>query len=176
MALRAARPVHESATPPVVAEGAPIGSPGSAHPAALAVAWSGSEEPVAAIVEPEPVAAIAKSEPVTVVVEPETLHLAMTRLVPACERVMAEAAGPRLRPQVPPVGAIVAHHLSAVAQDDAEAERGPRVPVRQIRPVRLGRRFADREGAERGREQKVPTHGCLPTSFRKHVSSLHHVV
>jgi hypothetical protein len=131
---------------------------------------------VAAIVEPESVAAIAKPEPVTVVVEPEPLHLAMPRLVPARERVMAEAAGPRLRPQVPPGVVIVTHYLSAVAQDDAEAERGSRIAVRHIRPVRLGRRLADREGAERGREQKVPTHGCLPTSFRKRASSLHHVV
>jgi hypothetical protein len=109
-------------------------------------------------------------------VEPETLHLAVPRLVPARERVMAEAAGPRLRPQVPPVVAIVTHHPGAITQDDAEAERGARVPVRHIRPVRLGRRLADRQGAEGGREQKVPTHGCLPTSFRKRASSLHHVV
>jgi hypothetical protein len=119
---------------------------------------------------------IAKPEPVAAVVEPETLHLAMPRLVPARERVMAEAAGPGLRPQVPPVVVIVPHHLRAVAQDDAKAERGPRIPVRHVRPVRLGRRLADRQGAEGGREQKVPTHGCLPTSFRKRASSLHHVV
>jgi hypothetical protein len=116
--------------------------------------------------KPEPVAvAIVDPEPVAAVVEPETLHLAMPRLVPARERVMAEAARPRLRPQVPPEVVIMTHYLSAVAQDDAEAERGPRIPVRQIRPVRLGRRLADRQGAEGGREQKVPTHGCLPTSF-----------
>jgi hypothetical protein len=133
----------------------------------FAVAWPGGEEPGAAIVESELVAAI---------VEPEALHLAMAWLVPARERMMAEAAGPRLRPQVPPVVAIVTRHLRAVAQDDAEAERGPRIPVRHIRPVRLGRRFADREGAKGGREQKVPTHGCLPTNFRKRASSLHHVV
>ena len=122
---------------------------------------------MAAIVEPEPVAAVVEAEP---------LHLAMPRLVPARERLMAEAAGPGLRPQEPPVMAIVTHDVGAVAQDDAEAERGARVPVRHIRPVRLGRRLADRQCAKRGRDQKVPTHGCLPTSFRKHASSLHHVV
>ena len=131
----------------------------------------------AVIVKPEPVAvAIVKPEPVAAIVEPETLHLAMPRLVPARERVMAEAAGPRLRPQVPPGVVIMTHHLGAVAQDDAEAERGARIPVRKVRPVRLGRRLADGQGAEGGREQKMPTHGCLPTGFGKRASSLHHVV
>jgi hypothetical protein len=167
LALRAPRSVHEPATRPIVAECAPIGSPGSTHPAPCAVSWTGGEEPVAvAIVKPEHVAAV---------VEPEALHLAMSRLVPARERGMAEPAGPRLRPQVPPV-VIVTHHFGAITQDDAEAERGPRIPVRHIRPVRLSRRLANRQGAEGGREQKVPTHGCLPTSFRKRASSLHHVV
>jgi hypothetical protein len=163
VALRAAWSVHESATPevvaecapimaPVVAETAPIVAPGSAH--LFAMSGTGGEEPVAAaIVRPEPVAAaIVKPEPVATVVEPETLHLAMPRLVPARERVMAETAGPRLRAQVPPGVAIVPHHLSAVAQDDAEAERGAHVPVRKVRPVRLGRRLADGQGAEGGGE------------------------
>jgi hypothetical protein len=110
---------------------------------------------------------IAKPEPVAAVMEPEPLHLAMPWLVPARERVMAEAAGPRLRPQVPPGVAIVTHHPGAITQDDAEAERGARVTVCHIRPVRLGRRFADREGAKGGSKQQVPTHGCLPTSFGK---------
>ena len=68
------------------------------------------------------------------------------------------------------------HHLVAITQDDAEAERGARIPARQVRPVRLGRRLADGQGAEGGREQKLPTHGCLPTSFGKRAPSLHHVV
>ena len=131
----------------------------------------------AVTVEPEHVAvATVKAEPVAVFVKPETLHLAMPRLVPARERVMAEAAGPRLRPQVAPGVVIMAHHLGAIAQDDAETERGARTRAPKVRPVRLGRRLADRQGAEGGREQKVPTHGCLPTSFRKRASSLHHVV
>jgi hypothetical protein len=131
----------------------------------------------AAIVKPEPAVAIVKSEPVAVtIVKSETLHLAMARLVPARERRMAEAAGPRLRPQVPPVVAIVTHRLVAIAQDDAEAERGAYIPLRQVRPVRLSRGLADGQGAEGGGEQKVPTHGCLPTSFGKRASSLHHVV
>jgi hypothetical protein len=159
MALRAARSVHESAARPVVAECAPIGPRGSTHPAPFAVAWTGGDEPVAPV--------IAKPEPVAAVMEPEPLHLAMPWLVPARERVMAEAAGPRLRPQVPPGVAIVTHHPGAITQDDAEAERGARVTVCHIRPVRLGRRFADREGAKGGSKQQVPTHGCLPTSFGK---------
>jgi hypothetical protein len=111
-----------------------------------------------------------------VAVEPEALHLAMPWLVPAREWMVAEAAGPRLRPQVPPRVVIMAHHLGAVAQDDAEAERGAHIAVRNLGPVRLCRRLADGQGAEGGREQKMPTHGCLPTSFGKRASSLHHVV
>jgi hypothetical protein len=85
------------------------------------VSWTGGEEPVAPVIaKPEPVAvAIVKPKHVATVVEPETLHLAMPRLVPARERVMAEAAGPGLRPQVPPVVAIVPHYLRTIAQDDA---------------------------------------------------------
>jgi hypothetical protein len=116
---------------------------------------TGVEEPVAPVIaKPEPVAvAIVKPKHMAaVIVKPEALHLAMPWLVPARERVMAEAAGPRLRPQVPPVVAIVTHRLVAIAQDDAEAERGPHVPLRHIRPVRLGRRLADGQGAEGGRE------------------------
>jgi hypothetical protein len=140
----------------------------------MAVAIMKPEPAAIAMMKPELVAvAIVKPEHMAAVVEPEALHVAMPRLVPARERVMAEPAGPRLRPQVPPVVVIVTH--DAIAQDDAEAERGPRIPVRQVRPVRLGRRLADRQGAKRGREQKVPTHGCLPTGFRKRASSLHHV-
>jgi hypothetical protein len=178
IALRAPRSVHESAIRPVVVEYTPIVARGSTHPAPLAVSWTGGEEPVAPVIaKPEPVAvAIVKAEHVAAaVVKPEALHLAMPRLVPARERGMAEPAGPRLRPQVPPV-VIVAHHFGAITQDDAEAERGPHIPVREVRPVRLSRRLADRQGAEGGREQKVPTHGCLPTGFRKRASSLHHVI
>ena len=143
----------------------------------MAVAFVKPEPVAAAIVKPEPATVvIVKPEPVAAIVEPETLHLAMPRLVPARERVMAEAAGPRLRAQVPPGVVIMTHHLGAVAQDDAEAERGARIPVRQVRPVRLGRRLADGQGAEGGREQKMPTHGCLPTGFGKRAASLHHVV
>ena len=132
----------------------------------------------AVIAKPEPVAvAIVKPEHMAaVIVKPETLHLAMPRLVPARERRMAEAAGPRLRPQVPPGMLIMAHHLGAITQDDAEAERGAHIRACKVGPVRLGRRLAGSQGAEGGREQKVPTHGCLPTSFGKRASSLHHVV
>jgi hypothetical protein len=137
LALRAARPVHEPATRPVVAECAPIVSPGSTYPAAFAVAWPGGEEPVAPVIaKPEPVAAV--------IVKPETLHLAMPRLVPARERRMAEAAGPWLRPEEPTRVAIVTHHVGAIAQDDAEAERRARIPLRKARVVRLCRRLADR--------------------------------
>jgi hypothetical protein len=154
LAVRAARPVHEPATRPVAAECAPFVSRGSTHPAAFPVSWTGAEEPVAPVIaKPEPVAvAIVKPEHMAAVVEPETLHLAMPRLMPARERMMAEAAGPRLRPQVLPVVAIVTHRLGAIAQDDAEAERGLHVPLRHIRPVRLGRRLAGGQGTEGGRE------------------------
>jgi hypothetical protein len=118
------------------------------------VSWTGAEESVAPVIaKPEPVAvAIVKPKHVAAVVEPETLHLAMPRLVRARERMMIEAARPRLRPEVPPEVMIMTHHLGALPQDDAEAERGPHVPLRHIRPVRLGRRLAGGQGTEGGRE------------------------
>ena len=107
-----------------------------------------------AIAKPEPVAvAIVKPEHMAaLIVKPEALHLAMPRLVPARERVMAEAAGPRLRPQVAPGVVIMVHHLGAIAQDDAEAERGSHIRACKVGPVRLGRRLAGGQGAEGGRE------------------------
>ena len=90
--------------------------------------------------------------------------------------ILAACSAPSAPDHDPAPPGAVTHHLGAVAQDDAEAERGARIPLRKVRPVRLGWRLADSQGAEGGREQKMPTHGCLPTGFGKRASSLHHVV
>jgi hypothetical protein len=127
-------------------------------------------------------AAILEVVSMIMVPESEMTRLVMPRLVPPWlvparrRRIVLEPKRPRLRFEVPAGRLVMMDELRAVTQDDADVERGHQIRVNRAVPMGRRRRRQDGDGAKRGGEQKMLTHGSSPNKVSQASSSLHRAV